>query len=354
MLGNRTTLVPGVLLLSLFTGSGMAQQKPASHELSPKAAEAIEKGLQYLIKTQNRDGSWDNKNQVGVTALSLMAFMVKGYFPEKEPYGEPLSRAVDFLLLSSRTSEKGYMGRSLYDHGLATLALSEVWGESSRSDEIRTALRQAVAVIVKSQTGLGGWRYQPDGLDQDISSTVMQLVALASAREAGILVPEETIQNATRYVKACFNPANGGFFYKSRQDPNVRGVDLRTGFARSAAGVVSLQMCSQRDAEEVRRGLDYLRALGPDVFKPRYDWFYYGHYYAIQAMYQDGEASYQNWYPMIRDALINAQQSNGSWGGGSSPPGTNTIIQIDPDSYCTPMAILILGVPHRFLPIYQR
>jgi squalene cyclase len=254
---------------------------------------------------------------------------VQGHFPDREPHGKMLAKGVDYLLQSVRAG-KGYMGDNMYGHGLATLALCEVWGESSKSDEIRDAIKQAVEVIVKAQHAQGGWRYQPNGVDRDISVTVMQLVALASAKEAGILVPDETIQGALKFVKSC-QCSNGGFGYTGPSGP---------GIGRTGAGVVSLTLCGQRDSNEVKRGLEYLRNQGVNA---GVDWFYYGHYYAVQAMYQSGEKDFQSWYPRIRDVLVNRQRSDGSW---SDLPS--------PDSYCTPMAILILGVPYRYLPIYQR
>jgi squalene cyclase len=333
-------LLAGLLLI--LAADAPAQQQVRRAELSPKAEAAIDRGLAYLAKTQNPDGSWDNRNPVGVTSLALMAFMVKGHFPDKEPHGTTMAKGVGYLLQSARTG-KGYLGKSMYDHGLATLALCESWGESARSDEIRDAIKQAVAVIVKSQHPGGGWRYQPDGSDRDISITVMQIVALASAKEAGILVPDETVTRALAYVKSCQN-ANGGFGYRGPSDP---------GFARTAAGVLSLQLCGERNSKEVQRGLQYLRSLPESKFNPQYMWYFYGHYYAVQAMYQAGEGDYQAWYPKISDSLVAAQEKDGSWKGGL-PAGLNFVINTNRDSYCTPTAILILGVPYRFLPIYQR
>jgi hypothetical protein len=298
-------------------------------ELSPPAEAAINKGLAFLAKRQNPDGSWDETNQVAITALTLMAFMVEGHFPDHEPHGKMLAKGVDFLLQSVRAG-KGYMGDSMYGHGLATLALCEVWGESSKSDEIRDAIKQAVDVIVRAQHAQGGWRYQPNGVDRDISVTVMQLVALASAKEAGILVPDETINRALKFVKSC-QCSNGGFGYEGPNGP---------GIGRTGAGVVSLTLCGQRDSKEVKRGLQYLRDEGVNA---GVQWFYYGQYYAVQAMYQSGEKDFQAWYPRIRDVLVSRQRGDGGW---SDLPS--------PDSYCTPMAILILGVPYRYLPIYQR
>jgi hypothetical protein len=75
------------------------------------------------------------------------------------------------------------------------------------------------------------------------------------------------------------------------------------------------------------------------------EYYYYTHYYAIQAMVQAGDEEYAWWYPKIRDELIKRQNAQGGWGQVSNP---GTI------SYETPMAIIILSTPHRYIPIYQR
>ena len=297
-------------------------------ELTPEVQKAIQKGLEQLIATQNPDGSW-GQHKVASTALGLMAFMVKGHFPEKAPYGENLTKAVDFLLQQSE-AQRGYMGASMYEHGLATLALSEVWGMSNRAG-VKEALKNAVDVILKSQNPAGGWRYSPAPVDADISVTVMQIVALASAKEAGIMVPDSVIQKATAYVTACQHAQTGGFAYQPGGGP---------GFARTGAGVMSLMMCGQRDSQAVKRGLDYLVAQPANVFESADGYYFYAHYYAVQAMYQAGDKYYQKWYPKIRDSILKKQAADGSWADGH---------QIG-----TQMAILILGVPYRFLPIYQR
>ena len=136
------------------------------------------------------------------------------------------------------------------------------------------------------------------------------------------------IKKAIGYVQSLQDSRSGGFGYQGPRDP---------GFARTAAGVTSLLMCGDRSSASVRRGLEYLQRVPAKTFQDE-RWFHYGHYYAVQAMYQAGEAFYQSWYPRIRESLIGKQRQDGSWS----------------EEYGTPMAILILGVPYRFLPIYQR
>lgn len=339
--GNRS---PGKLVTPLFflllpavsfgaeegeagTDAAEKARKVEVAELSLEADRAIQDGLRYLAGHQHEDGSWGEKHRVAVTALSLAAFMVKGNFPEKGLHGRSMARGLDYLIQTAKLGG-GYMGNSMYEHGLATLALSEVWGMSRRGSEIREILKRAVEIILRAQNRQGGWRYHPQPRDADMSVTVMQIVALSSASEAGILVPDQVIEKAIRYVKSCQDRESGGFGYQGPKDP---------GFARTAAGVTSLLMCGERGSDAVRQGLDDLRRSRAETFH-RDRWFYYGHFYAAQAMYQAGQSHYQEWYPHIREALLARQRKDGSW----------------PEDYATPMAILILGVPYRFLPIYQR
>ncbi|MBN1674435.1 MAG: terpene cyclase/mutase family protein [Kiritimatiellae bacterium] len=331
---GRPRLASWVLVVALSARLA-AGGKVDVAELSPEAEESISRGLRFLASQQRKDGYWGQKHKAGMTSLTLMAFMLKGYFPERGPYGEQLDRGVAFLIQRGKDGA-GYFGGNMYEHALSTLALSEVWGMSER-DEVRDTLKQAVEVILRAQNHEGGWRYSPQPKDADISVTVMQIVALASAQEAGILVPDRVIRGAVSYVKRCHNPFEGGFSYQPRQ---------QLGFARTAAGVMSLMMCGEGNSMTAQRGLAYLKQLPATKFY-KDTWYYYGHYYAIQAMYQAGEQDYQAWYPQIRDALLRSQRQDGSWPA-SRPEGEDAAI------YATSMSILVLGVPYRFLPIYQR
>lgn len=325
--GLRARAVGVVLAAMIVAGPSIGDDDVKVAELPPEVEGAIDRGLQALLKSQQPDGSWGS-HKVASTALTLMAFMVKGQFPERPPNGKSLSKAVDFLVESSRNTE-GYMGASMYEHGLATLALSEVSGMVNRED-VHDTLKLAVGVILKAQNPKGGWRYQPKPTDADLSATVMQIVALASAKEAGIMVPDETIRKAVGYVKFCNHKPSGGFGYTGPDGP---------GFERTAAGVMSLMMCGEPDSDVVDKGIEYLVKQPAGIFENSAH-YYYGHYYAIQAMYQAGEDHYQAWYPKISAALLKKQAKDGTWG--------------DSHQVGTQMAILILGVPYRFLPIYQR
>jgi uncharacterized protein YfaS (alpha-2-macroglobulin family) len=219
----------------------------------------------------------------------------------------------------------------MYEHAMSTLMLAEVWGMYQRPG-VLDALQRAVNLIVSCQNDEGGWRYQPQPADADVSVTVMQLVALRAAKNAGLAVPRRTFEGAVNYVKSCAMPG-GGFLYQ----PGVGG----DGYARTAAGVCSLLTSGDYESLEVANGLDYLQQRrAPDVRGD--DHLHYALYYAAQAMYQAPDArQWQVWFPDVRDELIGLQLPDGRWNGEAGP------------IYGTAMSILTLSVPYRYLPIYQ-
>jgi uncharacterized protein YfaS (alpha-2-macroglobulin family) len=331
-------------IATLLATPAMAQQEGAP-ELTPEASQAIDKGLKYLLSTQNKDGSWDSDGKgghsVGITSLALMAFMSKAHFPGFGPHGDELNRGMKWLLKEAKKRPDGYLGTVMYEHGLATLALSEMWGmcrDPDDDDAIQKALEKAVEVILRSQNPGGGWRYQPqaDG-GEDTSCTMTVFHALASARQAGIVVPNETISKLVKYLKSARNGETGGFGYAPQGRAKVT-------IACTAGGAYIAQLAGQRDTEMVKTALRYLKSQSPGIITGNVHYYYYAHYYAIQAMVQAGDDEYTKWYPQIRDALLSKQNSQGAWGK----------VTKQGISYETPMAIIILATPHRYIPIYQR
>jgi hypothetical protein len=319
-------------------------------ELTAKASSAIDRGLQYLLDNQRPDGSWasgqDGERAVAITSLGLMAFMSRAEFPGSGPNGDALDRAKEWLLARANEAPDGYLGSSMYEHGLATLALTEIWGmtqDPNDDDTIQKAVEAAVDVILRSQNAGGGWRYQPSqNAGQDTSVTVMVFVALASARQAGVVVPNETIAKVVTYFESATSQNTGGFNYVPT------GVQKNDSVACTGGGAYAAQLAGERGSEMVLSALRFLKARAPGIIDGNFGHYYYGHYYAIHAMVQAGDDYYSEWYPLIRDALIRKQSDDGSWGGKRNQKGGNTA------NYETPMAIIILATPHRYIPIYQR
>jgi len=160
------------------------------------------------------------------------------------------------------------------------------------------------------------------------------VMALRAAKNAGFHVPKETIDRSIDYVKRSQN-ADGGFRYM------LEGGE--SGFGRSAAALVALNSAGIYDSPEIRKGIDYLTQFLPQPgLVQREAYFEYGHYYAVQVMWQAGGEPWNRWFPAVRDELIARQRDDGSW-----PPS----ICID---YASSMCLLVLQLPNNLLPIFQR
>ncbi len=308
-------------------------------EITRDSRVTVERGLEYLASKQSADGSWGGDRygkHVGITALACLAFMADGSFPGRGPYGQQVERGLDFVLASAQ--ETGFIAADtshgpMYGHGFATLFLGEIYGMSP-DPRVREALVKAVRLIVSTQNDEGGWRYHPIPNQADISVTICQIMALRSAREAGIHVPHETILRAIEYVEECQDASTGGFRYML----NGGGP----AFPRSAAGVASLYYAGVYEGNAIEQGLQYLKRERQRTGNRDIGHYYYGHYYAAQAMFLAGGEHWQGWFPGIRDELIARQRNDGGW------PSSHG------DSYATAMALLIIQVPNRYLPIFQR
>lgn len=322
----------------------VAMEARAGELVTPRVQQSIDRGLAYLATRQRADGSIGGgglySKNVAVAALTGMAFLSSGSTPGQGPHGARVDRTVSFLLSCSQPTgfiihQESTGHGPMYGHGFATLFLAEAYGMSPQP-EVRDALKNAVELIINSQNAEGGWRYEPDGRDADISVTVCQIMALRAARNCGISVPKTTVDRCTDYVLKCQNP-DGGFRYRLEPRPT-------SAFARSAAGVVALQNAGVYSGPEVQAGLDYLLRFRPrdDHFQFEQN-FFYGHYYAVQAMWQTGGTAWDGWYPSIAEELVNRQGRDGGW-----PDSTVN------SEYATAMSCLILQMPNNLLPIFQR
>jgi squalene cyclase len=327
--------------LAAFSVLSLAAAVPPAASSGPVMDEATrkatDKALKWLAHKQNQNGSWSDGGYVQNTAISsfaLLAFMSQGNLPGQGKYGPEVAKGARFLLATAKPD--GYLigarGGNMYAHGMATLALAELWGNTG-DDEIRPVLERAVKLIIRCQSPEGGWRYEPRPVGADISVTIMQVMALRAARNAGLHVPDQTLKKAIGYINRCYVPQQGGFTYQPHSGP--------PGFARTAAGLCVLFLSGEYKAQQVPRAVEYLkRHFGA---RPHY---WYGHYYAAHAMHQVGGKEWADWYARLKRELLPQQAPDGSFWR-NPEDGCGPVYQ-------TSIAVIVLSVPAHYLPIFQR
>jgi len=339
-------------LIAIETRARDASGRPLPKHVNQRAVDAIDRGLAYLANTQGADGSWrsarDGMNYpVSMTAMATMAFLCHGNTPSRGEYADTVKRAIRWIIRQQQTEGQwaGLIhgqgrGQPMYGHGFSLLLLASAYGMETDErwrQRMKPVIEKAIDVTAKSQSNLGGWTYSPGAGDEG-SVTITQMQALRAAHNAGFTVPKATIEKAIKYLEKCKTP-EGGIKYSFSSGP-------RTRLPISAAAITCLYSAGEYESPLAEQCLRYVWGQ----FKNRSNQWskggghdYYAHHYAAQAFYQAGDKYWDAYFPTARDQVIGLQQADGSWNGDHIGP-----------TYGTAIALTILQLPYKFLPIYQR
>jgi squalene cyclase len=320
------------LTISLAGNSALSQELfTEASDIAPAELERIYlRGLQFLVQNQAADGSWSDTSygkEPAVVGLAVMSMLAHGDDPNTGPYSLQIRRGLDYIL--AQTNKKtGYIGRSMYNHGFATLTLAEAYGAVDDL-QLGPALQQAVRLILNSQANnpLGAWRYSPESTDADTTVSGAQIVALFAAMNAGLPVPDEAIQKGLKFMLSC-QTAEGGFGYTSASSPNA---------ARTAIACLVLALAKEKNSKEFKAAFDYLQKAPPDRSYAQYFL-----YYASQAFFHASPQAWQAWNRKNIKALGQTQNADGSWDGQFG------------HTFGTASSLLSLALNYRYLPIYER
>ncbi len=342
------------LMLTALGLSAADKVKPRPRDnvkVTPATEKVIQGALKYMADQQKADGSWgssreESRHPVAITGYTLIAFQAAGNLPGEGPYGRHVTKGMNYLLNQIGPGGiygKYASGQYMYGHGVATIALGELYGQT-KSPAIRGKLEKAVKLIIASQNSQGGWRYRPVVRDADISVTVLQVVALRAAKNAGLDVPQRTIDNAVKYVKACYHAGSGGFSYQPGSSP---------GYARTAAAIYSLQVCGHYTDPDDRTKIHPMVAKGSKYLFANHSvsqsWYVYGNFYAAPAQYMIGGKIWENWYRVMSANILKTVRHSGTTHHWESQ-GRGGVGAI----YTTAVFTTILAMPYHYLPLYQR
>jgi hypothetical protein len=305
---------------------------------------AVLAGLRWLKANQRMDGSWHcyKSDQAG-SGLAILAFLGHGETTDSPEFGQTVNKGLEYLV-NSIGPDGIVVDKSMYAQGIVTLSLSEAYG-MTQSPAVKEPLDRALNAILTIQKVkkmdakfVGGWRYSSTSGDADTSVTGWMIMALKSAKLAGIAVPEEAFDMASRYLWQMYG--DGGFGY----DHPAKAV------VPTAIGVLCQQFMGHSDDERIRKAL---RFLG----KQKVEWeteggfALYGWYYQTQAMFQGGGSYWAYWNQQIRNTMVKSQADDGHW---PTPPKSSEATDLDKTPvYATALSALILEVYYRYLPIYQ-
>lgn len=363
----RTCFAVGPLLVPFALAAVAAAQ--SSPPALPDSPTAIQRGVEYLLKSQNPDGSWGGPResiwtftgdvwsnpethrswQVATTGLCTIAILEADAWARppapRDGASSPRDAAIaalDYLLRNAnvkRPNEWDTMNTWAYIYALQALA-------SAHSDPrladapLRGRIAECVPRLIHglryTQSLNGGWGYlefdeprtaQPQWATS--FTTASGIVALCDARAAGLPIDEAVLGRAVRAVQRCRLP--GGVFTYSVPaiaDPrHSEWIDqVKGSLGRTQACHVALLLAGEAiPVDKLTAGLDnffrYHRFL--DIARNRpipHETYYYnsgyfylfGHYYAarlIQRLPPESRAAYR---PRLQREVIKLQNADGS------------------------------------------
>lgn len=345
------------------------QKSLATSGGTAKTEGAVSKGLGWLLKQQKPDGHWELhqgypdagspslKTDTGATALALLAFLGAGSTHQQGPkaHQKAVGQAIEWLKKIQKPNgdlhDWSELGRqtSFYAHGQATIALCEAYA-ISHDGTLQEPVLRALQYIYESQHPQnGGWKYRPLS-EGDLSVFGWQLMAIQTARMAGLQVPQEVLDRASVFLDRI--EAQGGARYKYDLKPESKPT-----LAMTAEGLLCRQYLGwPRNHPELLRGIEYItqpehRPNWSNGHRNIYFW-----YYGSQVLHNVQGEAWVKWNEALRDEIVSYQEQGGKQSGSWNP----TKISGEQEEYAaaggrlymTTLCLLILEVYYRHLPLY--
>ena len=364
--------------------------RPPNSGITRGTERAVLAALFWLAHHQNADGSWTQdgyrrhctdvsctgpggaRQDVGTTALASLVFLGAGQThrtvlrpqtpPSDSAQKQPSSSAGPFRpnvqkalawLISKQDRYTGDLrgsGGTMYSHALATIALCEAYGMTRAygmvgDPWVGVPAQRAVNFIQSAQhPGTGGWRYAP-GDEGDLSVAGWQVMALTSAKIAGLQVNPTVLEKAKKYVESLACGYHGEQFrYQATREPND---------AMTSVGLLCSQyLGAKRNEPRMTEGANYLMSHAPQAQQHRNVYYWY---YAAQVMHNFGGQQWVEWNRTMRRVLIDTQAKEGCAAGSWDPAAPA------PDQWgaqggrlvITSLSALTLEVYYRYLPLYK-
>jgi len=329
---------------------------------STQSEEAVERGLEWLVKHQHPDGHWSIhkfacqdhqcaghgsfESDTAATGLALLAFLGAGYTHQSGPHQAVVERGLKWVVEHQKPDGDLFADKSefvwFYSHGMAAISLCEAYG-MTKDAVFKTPAQKSLDFIVASQhPQFGGWRYKPR-FESDTSVSGWQLMALKSGEMSGLAVSPSAYEGIGKWLDTVESKSSPGQYTYHPSRP----VSL----AMTAEGLLMRQyLGANRSDPRLTAGADFLRRRLPDLAdRDAYFW-----YYGTQVMFHMQGEHWSDWNAKLRDTLVSTQLKDGASSGSWNPdrPTPEKWAAAGGRHYLTCLNLLMLEVYYRHLPLY--
>lgn len=330
---------------------------------APIAAATLEatigKGVQYLLRTQNADGSWGSPRWSGgvdvdpvpgshhsftaaTTAMCVEALLEVG------GDGSDVKRAVDkgieYLLKELPNLRRADPGNlpNVWGHSWGIELLVKLIerlppGETEKRQLYEKHIKEQLKFLERFETVHGGWFYYAGGMQRPYAPSCSFvnahiLTTLHRAKQLGIELPTKTVERAIQSTQEQRKP-DSSFLY-SMSSPLEKGGAMHPinrpagSLGRTQAGLHALRLWGDKDITDtvIKDWLDRLivrqgwldmgrkRPIPHESFAAVAGYFYYfGHYYGALNIGFLPTANRPFYQDHLAKILIDRQEPEGSW-----------------------------------------
>ena len=325
---------------------------------SDETERAVALALKWLSAHQSADGRWDARRfdencgacrgktkiraDVALTGLSLLCFLAVDHTHVQEgEFQDTVRRGLDWLIAQQESSGDLRGGETMYSHGIATIALSEAYGMTA-DPTLAPRVQAAVDFIYRARNrSEGGWRYDP-GQAGDTSVLGWQVMALKSARAAGVDVPEGAFDVARRWLDRVSQGTSEGLYAYQPGRMYTRSMTAEAMFVQQLLGRTPDELRMRTSARFVARQL-------PDWEDDPNTYLWY---YGTLALFQHQGEEWRDWNGALTQELLRHQHQSGKSAG--SWDSTDRWSKLGGRVYQTALCTLMLEVYYRYLPSYMQ
>jgi hypothetical protein len=331
--------------------------KPAEPVPAAHLDAAILRGVQFLVATQNRSGSWGSPAlkggvpivagigsqhafEVAVTALSVSALIEAGGDGPEVRQAIERGEAYLFAELPKVRRDDPMLIYNVWTHAYGIQALTRMHrrlpDDQGRQQKIADLIRGQYERLAKYESAEGGWGYydfaagtQRPGSNSTSFVNAAVLVAFHDARAVGVPPPEKLVKRGvkmTQYQRQRDGTYLYGTYLWARP---TMGINRPGGsLGRSQACHLALRLWGDEAVTDavLKEWLDRLvtrngwLSLGRKKPIPHESFFqvagyfyYFGHYYAALSIGQLPAADRPFYQDHLAGILLQLQEADGSW-----------------------------------------
>jgi hypothetical protein len=302
---------------------------------------AVDASLRWMRRHVNKKGYWSFDNysahcqgapgcagtglngyEVMASSQVLLSYLGNGHSHRFGTFKRQVRSGLKYLMSKQKANGSlAYDGQdyALLNHAFGTLALCEGFA-MSRDFKLKKYCHKAVEFLLSAQNKQAGWGFESQNGQSNMLVTAWAILALKTAKVAGIRVPRQALDNTLTFVDSVTD-LRGDVYFAKIGEPAPDFFSNRRDFIEQpqwkAMALETRLNCGQGPSYFIvkRAVKSILKSLPTKNQSKAVNYQYW--YFATRALFQIGGFKWRKWCKPMQSLLIKSQGmagcANGSW-----------------------------------------